>query len=411
MPSYRNRRQFLRAIGAGALLLPAGASLLAACGDDDDADADGEDLPVGLVNGTPDHPAELPLNGRAVGDGLSPEKGPLKVYIWDNYLNADTIAAFESAYGTTVELTTFTTTAEAIGKLRSGKVRFDVYVPTFDYVGRLVSAGLIQPLNRSYIPNLANVWPVLASPFYDVGSHYTVPYTAYTIGVGYRADRVQASAFERPNPYDIFVDPAHKGDVWVYDDYRDGISLALLHEGVTDLNTTDPAALDKAAAFLRRLTEEMAVRVSAEPYSKVPEGTAVIHQCPSGDMLTALEFLPSGTGPEVLGYWFPPDGKGITESDCFCVLAGAEHPVLAHLFMDFMLDPANARQNFEFVGYQQPLTAITADELIASGAVPESLRNTVIREDDLVNGYRRVGLSVDGDAAWQQVWSGFNAGS
>ncbi len=50
---------------------------------------------------------------------------------------------------------------------------------------------LLQPLNLSYIPNLAaNVWPSLHSPWYDVGSRYTVPYTVYTTGIGWRADKL-----------------------------------------------------------------------------------------------------------------------------------------------------------------------------------------------------------------------------
>ena len=44
---------------------------------------------------------------------------------------------------------------------------------------------LLQPVTFSYIPNLeANIWPQLTSPFYDVGSRYTVPYVIYTTGIG-----------------------------------------------------------------------------------------------------------------------------------------------------------------------------------------------------------------------------------
>ena len=37
------------------------------------------------------------------------------------------------------------------------------------------------------------------------------------------------------NPYDIFFDPKYKGQVGIYDDYREAISMALLRKGITDI--------------------------------------------------------------------------------------------------------------------------------------------------------------------------------
>ena len=48
--------------------------------------------------------------------------------------------------------------------------------------------------------------------------------------------------------------------------------------------------------------------------------------------------------------------------------------MLAHLFIDFLLDPANAEQNFAWIGYQPPMKGLDADYLIATGYVPENLR-------------------------------------
>ena len=72
-----------------------------------------------------------------------------------------------------VELTTFNTMTEAIAKLRSGQFDFDVFVPTVDVLGQLVSAKLIRPLNHSYIPNIEQCWPDYKNPFYDLCLLYT----------------------------------------------------------------------------------------------------------------------------------------------------------------------------------------------------------------------------------------------
>ena len=56
-------------------------------------------------------------------------------------------------------------------------------------MSRMVYNELIQPLNQTYVGNLKNTWPEYQDPWYDLGAKYSVPYTVYTTGVGYRADR------------------------------------------------------------------------------------------------------------------------------------------------------------------------------------------------------------------------------
>ena len=119
---------------------------------------------------------------------MKPEDGPLQLYNWAEYVNPAVIKSFEK-YGVEVELSTFSTIDEAVAKLASGAVGFDVFVPTQPYISLLVAGKILQPLNLSYVPNLrANVWPSLHNPWYDVGSRYTVPYTVYTTGIGWRND-------------------------------------------------------------------------------------------------------------------------------------------------------------------------------------------------------------------------------
>ena len=82
---------------------------------------------------------------------------------------------FEREYGVKVEVTTFTSMDEAIAKLSSGQAEFDVFFPTTDVIAKLAAGQLLQPLNKSYIPNLANVWESLQDPFYDKGASIRFP--------------------------------------------------------------------------------------------------------------------------------------------------------------------------------------------------------------------------------------------
>ena len=80
-----------------------------------------------------------------------------------------------AAYDVKVRVSTFNDTDEALTKIRAGSSGYDIYFPSYDQIAKMVSGKLIRPLNQSYIPNIANVWPEFSNPWYDGEWHYTVP--------------------------------------------------------------------------------------------------------------------------------------------------------------------------------------------------------------------------------------------
>jgi spermidine/putrescine transport system substrate-binding protein len=344
----------------------------------------------------------------AVADGLRPEKGTLQLLNYADYISPDVVAAFSRKYGVQVQITTFTTMTEAVDKLRSGEAAYDVFFPTADVVDKVARARLLQPLNHSYLPNLANAWPSLQSPFYDVGSRYTVPYNVYSTGIGYRADIVK----ELPaNPYDLFWDTRYAGKVYVLDDYREAPAMTMLRRGRTDLNTEDPAVLATAGQDLADLIRTVSVKVSTQEATLIPEGAALVHQAWSGDMVSAQSYLAKGQSPSVLGYWYPEGKRGVVGTDCMAVVKGAAHPVLAHLFLNYLLDTAVAGQNMSWVGYQPAQTAFTPAYMVQNQYVPENLASAIVTEAEYRNGIQLLQLSPTGEALWQNTWAAFQAGS
>lgn len=421
-PRGLDRRQFLQRSAVAALGLSGGSAFLAACGSDTSplADTAGADTQAQTTEDAPfqlarhDNPVTLPLfdDNPAIASGLEPESGAtLKIYNYIDYVWKRKLNQFAEQYDCEVELSTFSTMDEAVSKLRTGAVDFDVFFATVDRIGKLVAGEILQPLNRDYIPNLGNVWPALADPFYDVGSQYTVPYTVWATGIGYRSDEVSEDIGALPNPYDIFWDGGYTGKTFLLDDYRDAIGMALLRNGVEDVNTGDPAAIEQAKNDLIELIDLVNVKVSAEDYSKVPEGAAWIHQSWSGSMISAPYYLPKGLDASVLGFWFPAEGGGVIGSDTMTVCRSAQNPVLAHHFLNFMLDEQNAYDNFAgFVGYQPPLTSIDPDRLVADEVVPEHLASTIVRPEDFDRSQELLELAPADDALWQNAWAEFKAG-
>jgi spermidine/putrescine transport system substrate-binding protein len=343
---------------------------------------------------------------KGIADGLKPEAGPLKIFNYDSYVNPDIVSAFEAKYGVKVEITTFTSDDEAITKLASGAVDIDLHhSAATTSLFKLVDTGLIQPLNKTYLTNIGNVVASLRDPYYDKGGAYTVPYTVFSTGIGYRADKVDAASVS----WDTLWNPQYKGVTSLLDDVREGLSAAMLRKGLTDVNTADPAVIKQAGDDLGQLTNLMNIKVEIEGYHTIPEGATTVAHTWSGDMLNAVGYLPDGTGVEVLAYWQP--STAVVANDTMCVLSKAKSPVLAHLFINYLLDKTNAQTNFTYVGYQPAIDGLGAQQLIDAGLVPETLRSCVLSDEQIGKGLRYLPLSADVEALWNDAWSKFRAGA
>jgi spermidine/putrescine transport system substrate-binding protein len=413
------RRQFLIRAGMTVGALSGADALLSACGGAAQSAATTGTSTSGVLmgpGGIPlarrDHPVTLPLYGDnpVIASGKDLEAGPLELFNWDAYINPATVKAFEKEFKVKVNVTTFENEEEAVKKLTTGKVHPDVWWATVDYVSRAVAGKLIQPINHSYLPNLKNVWPALQNPYYDQHSRYTVPYATYTTGIAWRTDKVQKAPSDFANPYDIFWDShQYAGKIAILDDQREALGMTLLRRQFYDINTEDPKEIDRAEKDLSQLTSVANIKVNVNDYTDLPSGKTYISQAWSGDIAGAPYYLPKGVKPTVLGYW-RPDNHAATQNDMITILRGAKHPVLAHAFLNFMLDNKNGIDNFSWNGYIPPLTAIDPNKLVAQGYIPANLASTIVRESDFKKGVTIDALTTKGQALWQNAWSTFTAG-
>ena len=124
-----------------------------------------------------------------------------------------------------------------------------------------------------------------------------------------------------------------------------------------------------------------------------------------------MGYLPQGVKPDVLRYWFPADGKGMVNNDLMVIPKNAPNPVLAHLFLNHLLDPAVALANFQYVGYQPPQVSLTPEKLVADGIVPANLQSALVKPGYFNSGYRLLELPPETDAKWQAIWQQFKAGA
>jgi spermidine/putrescine transport system substrate-binding protein len=82
----------------------------------------------------------------------------LRIFGYNDYIWKKGRNKFTDQYGADIEYTVFDTPKEMVAKVQSGGANFDLIVTvTLENLGKLAYGKLIQPLNRSYIPDFANI--------------------------------------------------------------------------------------------------------------------------------------------------------------------------------------------------------------------------------------------------------------
>lgn len=412
---FLSRREALRALGAVGLVAGAAPLLdFQALADE----AGKQPGPGGIPLSRPNKPVTLPLTQDPIKSGLEPEKGPFNIYTYQDYLDpVSVIETFQKKYGVEVVVTTFDEMDQAITRLASGTVDVDCFNITPERTAQAVAGKLLQPINHSYIPNLTNVFKSLQSPFYDQGSQYTVPYNVYSTGIGWRTDKISEDIGAMANPWSFFWDENSKkysGYTGILADTREALGMAMMYRGFTDLNTEDPAEIEKALTDLKATIPITNPKINITQYQTLADGTSWAHQAWSGDLLGAvISYWPEGQDTSIIKYWWPGRGKGATQNDCWCVMAKAKKPVLAHLWMNHLLDAEVGYNNSTlYTGYQPALHTFNADDLVKNEILPEQLKNIILTEDDFgEDSTQYCALTANGMALWQDAYAKFTSGS
>jgi spermidine/putrescine transport system substrate-binding protein len=196
-------------------------------------------------------------------------------------------------------------------------------------------------------------------------------------------------------------------------DTREALAMAMLYRGELDVNTEDKAILEKATNDLKATIPISNPKVNITEYQTLADGSSYIHQAWSGDMLGAIiSYWPEGQDKSILKYWWPGNGKGVTQNDCWVVMAKAKNPVLAHLWLNHLNDAEVGYNNSTaYTGYQPALHTYNVDDLIKNEILPEQLKNIILTEDQVgAESLQLCALTAAGQQAWQDAYAKFNSG-
>jgi spermidine/putrescine transport system substrate-binding protein len=251
----------------------------------------------------------------------------LNLYGWSEYIPEALIKGFEQEYGVQVHYDAYSSNEEMVAKLQAGASGYDVIIPSDYMVTILAKQNLIQPLDLSQIPNIANVDPQFRGLPYDPTNQYTVPYQWGTVGIAVNTDKVTTPL----TSWNDLWNPAYKNRVVLLDDSREVIGMALKALGY-DNNSTDPAQLDEAKAKLIALQPNIKLYDSDNPKAALLSGEVWLGQTWNGEAAIAHSQNPK------IDYICPKEGCTIW-FDNLAIPAGAPHKDAAQAFLNYVLRP------------------------------------------------------------------------
>ncbi|NOT89853.1 MAG: polyamine ABC transporter substrate-binding protein [Lysobacter sp.] len=307
-------------------------------------------------------------SGAASGDGKSggDDDKTLNVYNWSDYIAETTIPDFEKKSGVKVVYDVFDSNEMVETKLLAGSSGYDIVVPTLNFLGRQIQAGVFQKLDKSKIPNLANLDPEMMKriALQDPGNEYAVPYLWGTTGIGYNVDKVTA-AFgntDVTNSWDLVFKPENiaklKGcGVTLLDTPSELIPIALNYLG-EDPNSQDPAVIDKAAALLKTIRPYVTNFHSSQYIDSMATGNTCLVVGWSGDIIQARDRAEEAKNGVKIGYSIPKEGAPMW-FDMLAIPKDAKHVESANAFINHLLEPQVAANNTNFVSYPNAIPKST----------------------------------------------------
>ena len=293
-----------------------------------------------------------------LGSAAAQKERVVNFYNWSDYIDPSVLDDFSKETAIKVRYDTFDSNDTLEAKLLAGKSGYDVVVPTGYFLARQIAAGVFQKLDKSKLPNLANVWPEIAGRLanYDPGNQYAVNYMWGTTGIGYNLKDAREVVGENAaiDSWEDVFDPsklARFKDCGIHLlDSSDDIMPAALHYLHLDPNSGDPGDLQRAADLLLKIRPYVRKFHSSEYLNALATGEICFVVGFSGDIKQAQKRAAEAKGGAAVGYAIPKEGAQLW-FDNLAIPKDAPDVAEAHALINYLLKPEVAAKNSNFIAY------------------------------------------------------------
>lgn len=272
---------------------------------------------------------------------FSSNEKTLHIFTWSDFFDPELIEKFEEEFSCRVVTDTYDSNESLYAKLKLGQTGYDLIFPSGYYLDILYSQGLILPLDKDKIPNLAKLDPQY---YKEATPLIGVPFIVSFSGIAYRKDRLQSI----DPSWTVFSRTDLKGRMTMLNDIRETLGAALKVLGYS-INTKNPEEIEEAGDLLISWKPNLAKYESEQYKSGIANAEFLVVQGYSIDVMQIEE------EDENVKFILPKEG-GILSIDYIAMPNGAKNKDLGLAFMNFMLDPEHAAQNMEYIKALIPIT-------------------------------------------------------
>lgn len=134
----------------------------------------------------------------------------VNIYNWSDYIDDSILKDFTKETGIKVVYDVYDSNEILETKLLAGGSGYDLVVPSGEFLGRQIPAGVFLKLDKDKLPNLKNMWDEISTraATYDPGNEYSVNYMWGTTGIGYNKAKIkEALGTDTIDSWDVLFDP------------------------------------------------------------------------------------------------------------------------------------------------------------------------------------------------------------
>jgi len=342
-----SRRRFLAMSGGVAA-----TAALAACGSDEKkSSATTSADSTAATSGSSTAESTAATTASTAASGNFDKK--INMFTWAEYDDPDLLKSWGD-----ISLTIFNSNEEAVQKLvqGGGSSGFDMVVPTGPYIPQLASADLLLELDKTKIPNFANLDAAYANQTWDPNNKYSVCKNWGTTGWIYDTTIVKTEI----KTWSDFIAAAQgdaSGQTSVLDTAPNLCGMYFWANGI-DWTTEKKEDLDACEEFL---VNEFAQHLSAfdsYPGINLTQGNYALSMVWNGDARQGLLGVEAaGDDPDQYKW-----GLGAPQTelwmDNWCILKEAKNVDASYDFINFILDPKNSITDLNFHGYNTGIKGV-----------------------------------------------------
>ena len=298
-----------------------------------------------------------PSAGPSSQHAATAEEKVVNVYNWYDYISPDVLHQFAARYGVQVHYNVFDSNNTLEAKLLAGHSGYDVVFPSGAYLESLIAAGVFQPLDKSRLPNLKNLDPLIMRRLaaHDPGNAYAIDYAWGITGMAYNVAAIQARLPQAPvDSWSLMFDPkvaARLADcgIGLYESPNIIVPSVLAWLGEPP-DSEDPAKLEKAQNALGAVRPYIRKISTGSLVDDLSTGELCLIIASNGDAMQAQERTRIAANGIQVRYSIPKEGA-VMWFDAAAIPKDAPHPDNAHRLIDFLMDPAIAAQNSNAIHY------------------------------------------------------------